>query len=563
MIFPRIFILSILAWTLSSCSGDQHVITEAPPNIILIMGDDMGYSDLGCYGGEIRTPHLDALAAGGLRFTQFYNAARCCPTRASLLTGLYPQQAGVGHMVDDRGTPAYAGDLSHRAVTIAEALKSAGYATYLSGKWHVTPYNPEGSDKTNWPRQRGFDRFFGMISGAGSFYDPRSLALDNDFVAPRDGFYSTTNFTDYAVERIEQHDTEDPFFMYVAYMAPHWPMHVPSEDAAKYKGYYDDGWDVMRASRWERMKEMGLASKAWEMTPRDPFVQPWSEDIPDKDWELANMEVYAAMTTVMDHGIGRIVQSLKDHDMYDNTLILFLQDNGACAEELDWVAPLPQDTPALGTDEVQTKMIPYKTRDGQQVKLMKDGWPGPSDGYTAYGLNWANASNTPFREYKHWVHEGGISTPLIAHWPAAIKDHGSFRSEPTHLIDIMATCLEVASVAYPESYSGHDIIPLEGKSLVPVFDNQSLEREAIYWEHEGNRAVRMGDWKLVSKASKKDSYRWDEEEQLGLEHWELFDMDKDRTEMHDLAASHPDVVSKMADMWLSWADRVGALPRPD
>ncbi len=537
--------------------------TSTPPNILLIMGDDMGYSDLGCYGGEIRTPRLDQLAANGLRFTQFYNSARCCPTRASLLTGLYPQQAGVGHMVNDRGTPAFKGDLSFNAVTIAEALKGAGYATYLSGKWHVTPYVIDNPDKHNWPLQRGFDKFFGMISGAGSLYDPRSLTKDNEYVAPRKGFYSTTDFTDYAIQFINDHPSEKPFFLYLSYMAAHWPMHAPADAIAKYKGHYDQGWDQMRNARFENMKKMGLANADWELTPRDSFVQAWSEDIPDKDWELANMETYAAMTTLMDEGIGQVVDALRAKGLLENTIIFFLQDNGACAEELDWVdMPDEKDIVPIQTAELQTAMVPPITRNGKIVKLMKDGWPGPPEGYTAYGLNWANASNAPFREYKHWVHEGGISTPLIVHWPAKIKEGGALRSEPTHLIDIMSTCIDVSGGTYPTTYNKHNIQPMEGKSLVPVFDNQSLKREAIYWEHEGNRAIRMGKWKLISKASKQHSFLWDKTNDLALENWELFDMEKDRTEMQDMAADHPELVKKMAAMWLVWGKRTGIVPRP-
>lgn len=537
---------------------------ERPPNIVLIMGDDMGYSDIGCYGGEIRTPRLDQLAANGLRFTQFYNTARCCPTRASLLTGLYPQQAGVGHMVDDRGTPAFKGDLSNQAVTIAEALKGAGYSTYMSGKWHVTPYVINNPDKHNWPRQRGFDKFFGMISGAGSLYDPRSLTLDNEYVAPKEGFYSTNDFTDYAVQCVEEHTADNPFFMYVSYQAAHWPLQAPEKDVAKYKGHYDEGWDVLRKNRFERMKKMGLAKAEWEMTLRDSFVQAWNEDIPDKEWELANMETYAAMTTVMDEGIGQIVDVLAAIGQLENTIIFYLQDNGACAEELDWIKnrPKAKDLVRMKAGELQTEMVPFITRDGKPIKLMKEAWPGPAEGYTAYGLNWANASNAPFREYKHWVHEGGISTPLIVHWPAKIKEGGTFRSAPTHLIDIMATCVDVSGGTYPMNYNNQPIQPMEGKSLLPAFANQDLEREAIYWEHEGNRAVRMGKWKLVSKASKKHSYAWDKMDELAIENWELFDMEKDRTEMYDVAAEHLEMVQKMADMWLVWGKRTGIVPRP-
>lgn len=556
-----------LAGILINCTRQPTTAEQekvAPPNIILIMGDDMGYSDLACYGGEIKTPNLDQLAARGLRFTQFYNTARCCPTRASLLTGLYPQQAGVGHMMNDRGTEAFQGDLSDKAATIAEVLKGAGYSTYMSGKWHVTPYVVENPDKKNWPRQRGFDKFFGMISGAGSLYDPRSLAEDNEYVAPRKGFYCTTDFTNYAIQCIEEHQDENPFFLYLSYTAAHWPMHAPAEDIARYKGKYDEGWDVMRQNRYERMKEMGLVKAEWELTPRDSFVQPWSDDIKDREWELANMETYAAMVDVMDRNIGRVVQTLRDKEKLANTLIFFLQDNGACAEELNWVSESPneKDLQPMAPDELQTKMIPTVTRDGKPVKLMKDGWPGPPDGYTAYGLDWANASNTPFREYKHWVHEGGISTPLIVHWPDGLKRTGEFRNEPSHLIDIMATCVDVAEATYPASRNGQNIRPMEGKSLVSVFDGQGLEREAIYWEHEGNRAVRMGKWKLISKASKKQSFLWDKTDELAIDNWELFDMEKDRTEMHDMAAENRELVQKMANMWLAWGKRTGIVPRP-
>ena len=558
----------MISWscTNSSNSKKTEVIPEGePPNIIVIMGDDMGWSDIGCYGGEINTPRLDALATNGLRFTQFYNSARCCPTRASLLTGLYPQQAGVGHMVSDRGTPAFKGDLSFNAVTLGEVMKSNGYATYLSGKWHVTPYVIENPDKHNWPLQRGFDKFFGMISGAGSLYDPRSLALNNEYVAPRDGFYSTTDFTDFAIDCIDQHTTENPFFMYVSYQAAHWPMHAPDEAIAKYKGKYDTGWDVLRANRYNKLKSMGLVKPEWELTPRDSFVNAWTDDIPDRDWEIANMETYAAMTTLMDEGIGRIADKLEQEGMLDNTIIFYLQDNGACAEELAWVDKQPDadSLQLMKPGELQWRMVPIITRDGEPVNVQKNAWPGGPEGYTAYGLNWANASNTPFREYKHWVHEGGISTPLIAHWPAGISAKGEFRNEPTHLIDIMATCVDLSAGKYPTTYNGNDIQPMEGKSLVPAFKNKSLDRKAIYWEHEGNRAVRMGKWKLISKARKENSYIWDKEDEIALSNWELFDMDKDRTEMNDIASNNSDLVEQMSNMWMVWAKRTGIVPRPN
>ncbi len=562
--FSPLMMLAFLVWNCEPSSQQQTQTPPTAPNIILIMGDDMGYSDLGCYGGEINTPNLDNLAANGLRFTQFYNTARCCPTRASLLTGLYPQQAGVGHMVNDRGTPAFQGDLSNQAVTIAEALKGAGYSTYMSGKWHVTPYVVENPDKKNWPRQRGFDKFFGMISGAGSLYDPRSLAEDNEYVAPREGFYCTTDFTNYAIQCIEEHEGDNPFFLYLSYTAAHWPMHAPAEAIEKYNGNYYKGWDAVRQERYDRMKAMGLIKPEWELTPRDSFVQAWDEDIPDREWEIANMEVYAAMVDLMDAGIGQVVDVLEAKGQLENTLIFFLQDNGACAEELRWVNKQPDeaDLKPMEPGELQTLMVPTITRDGKPVKVMKDAMPGPPESYTAYGLNWANASNTPFREYKHWVHEGGISTPLIVHWPAGIQQKGEFRSEPSHLIDIMATCVDVAGATYPTTYNGQSIKPMEGKSLVPVFENQELDRKAIFWEHEGNRAVRMGKWKLISKASKKNSFVWDKVDELPLRHWELFDMEKDRTELNNVADEEPELVQEMAAMWQEWADRTGIVPRP-
>lgn len=553
-----------------SCKNQEKSETKTVrPNIILIMGDDMGYSDLGCYGSEISTPNLDNLAANGLRFTQFYNAARCCPTRASLLTGLSPQQAGIGHMVNNRGTEAFRGDLSNKAVTIAEVLKSAGYSTYMSGKWHVTPYPAEdvnNPSKHNWPRQRGFDKFFGMISGAGSHYDPRSLVHDNEFIAPEEGFYTTDAFTDYARKCIEDHQGDNPYFLYLSYTAPHWPLQAPQEDIDKYKGMYDKGWDDLRTKRLEKMKGMGLIKPEWEITPRDLNLPPWSDDINDREWETANMEVYAAMVDHLDQGIGEIVNTLKSKGELDNTLIFFLQDNGACAEELGWIAqrkaiPLSKQVP-MAEGELQTMMIPIKTREGKPVKLMRNVMPGPPESYTAYGLPWANASNTPFREYKHWVHEGGISTPLIVHWPEGLKHQNEFRKQPAHLIDIMATCVDVAEASYPDTHKDQTIIPMEGLSLIPAFDNKELGRKALFWEHEGNRAVRMGKWKLVSRAD-DNSFIWDKTAELDLSNWELYDMDKDRTEMNDISGDQAELVSEIADMWLEWAKRTKTIPRPN
>jgi arylsulfatase A-like enzyme len=531
------------------------------PNIVLIMSDDMGFSDLGGYGGEINTPNLDGLAAGGLRFTQFYNTARCCPTRASLMTGLYPHQAGVGHMMEDRGYPTYRGDLNDRCVTIAEVLRPAGYRTYMTGKWHVTHYMDKDGPKHNWPLQRGYERFYGTIQGAGSFYDPSTLCRDNTYITPQNDpeyqpqeFYYTSALSDNAIRYIREHheqSPEKPFFMYVAFTAAHWPMHALEKDIATYKGKYDAGYGRCRRQRFERMKEMGLIRKDWDMSPQ---AGDW-EGVEHKQWEARCMEVYAAMIDSMDQGIGRIVAELKRQGAFDNTLIFFLQDNGGCAEGMGraanvnekWVAAV-KDLEPMGPDELQPKHAPpMKTRDGRPVRGGPTTMPGPPDTYIAYGRNWANVSNTPFREYKHWVHEGGISTPLICHWPAGIKTRGKLCHDPGHLIDIMATCVDVAGAQYPAEHQGNTIQPMEGVSLAPTFQGKLLAERAIFWEHEGNRAVRQGKWKLVSKHPGD---------------WELYDIETDRTEMHDLASKHAGKTQELKALWESWATRCGVQPWP-
>lgn len=547
----------------SQAAEDQ----EKRPNIIVIMTDDVGYSDLGCYGSEINTPNLDALAQGGLRFTQFYNTARCCPTRAALLTGLYAHQAGIGHMVDGggpkSGSEAYSGELSHRAVTIAEALKPAGYSTYVAGKWHVTGKTKPSSmeEKNNWPLQRGFDRFYGTIHGAGSFYDPNTLTRDNAYVSPfadqeyqPKEFYYTDAITDHATQFVtdhQQHSADKPFFMYVAYTAAHWPMHAKESDIAKYQGKYDAGYDTIRAARLAKMKQLGLLDPRWIVSPQ---AGDWSK-VKNKEWETRCMEVFSAMLDCMDQGIGRLVDTLKKNGQYENTLILYLQDNGGCAEEMGRNGPFKargesSSLSKLSNDYLQPDMIPKQTRDGHPVRQGEGVMPGPSDTYIGYGQNWANVSNTPFREYKHWEHEGGISTPLIAHWPKGIPAtrHGKLESQPGHLIDLMATCVEVAAATYPSERNGQTIQPMEGVSLVPAFAGNSIQRsKPIFWEHEGNRAIRTGDWKLVSKHPGK---------------WELYDMAADRTEMNNIASLQPDRVNEMAAGWDVWAKRVGILPWP-
>jgi len=529
------------------------------PNIVLIMSDDMGYSDLGCYGGEIETPTLDRLAAGGLRFTQFYNTARCCPTRASLLTGLYPHQAGVGWMMTDRGHDGYRGDLNQRCATIAEALRPAGYATYMVGKWHVTPHIQPDGPKYNWPLQRGFDRFYGTIHGAGSFYDPNSLTRDNTQISPYadadyqpSQYYYTDAISDHAVRFIQEHASRtpaQPYFLYVAYTAAHWPMHALDKDVAKYRGRYDAGYAAMRQARFERMRKLGLIDARWQMTPPSGD---W-EQVEHRAWELRCMEVYAAMVDNMDQGIGRLVEAVRQSGDLDNTLILFLQDNGGCAEAQGraprgglTVAPNQPTLPVMPADQLQAQMIPPQTRSGFPTVMGPGALPGPDGTYIGYGRNWANVSNTPFREYKHWVHEGGIATPLIAHWPARIQRRGELEHQPGHLIDVLATCVEVAGAAYPPPLGDRVIQPLEGVSLLPAFVGRPLNRaQPIFWEHEGNRAVRAGQWKLVAKENQP---------------WELYDMAADRSEMHDLAQALPERVEQLETQWNAWAARANVLP---
>ncbi len=406
----KFLLISVLAVVLGTVSCTTPKISSKQPNIILIMSDDMGYSDIGCYGGVINTPELDKLADSGLRHTQFYNTARCCPTRASLLTGLYPHQAGVGHMVDnDGGTAAYRGDLSPNAVTIAEVLKSAGYSTYMSGKWHVTPLHPSKTNpsKHNWPLQRGFDRFYGTIHGAGSFFDPNSLTRDNEFIAPSDDFYYTDAITENAVKFIEEHDSEKPFFMYLPYTAAHWPMHAKSEDIAKYKGKFDEGWDVLRQKKYERMLKMGLIKPVWKLSGKDN-ISDW-EDTHLKAWYSELMEVYAAMVDCMDQGIGEVMNALEKKGVEENTLVFFLQDNGGCAEEFGFDKEIKSvhrdvkidEIKPMAKGELQTEMVPKYTRDGRPVLVGKGLTPVSDNTYLGYGKAWANASNTPFRMYKH------------------------------------------------------------------------------------------------------------------------------------------------------------------
>ena len=534
---------------------------QSRPNVIIVMADDMGWSDIGCYGSEIETPNLDRLARNGLRFTQFYNTGRCCPTRASLLTGTYPHQAGIGHMMNDTGLPGYKGDLGSDVQTIAEVLKPAKYSTYLSGKWHVTPKIHPGSSQHNWPRQRGFDRFYGTIHGAGSFFDPNSLTRQNTLISPYadpeyqpNEFFYTDAINDHATRFISEHKGSNPFFLYIAHTAPHWPMHALPEDIEKYKGRYDEGWEVIRAARYQRQLEMGLIDPKWKLSPRD--AEPWSE-AKNKEWEIRLMEVYAAMVDRLDQGLGRVIEALEKRKMMDNTLILFIADNDGCAEGMGRKEGIqykdsdPEVLKPMKATDLQMDMIPRRTREGVVMKQGTEVMPGGADTYHGYGRAWANVSNTPFREYKHWVHEGGIGTPLVAHWPKGIAPQlrGKFEHQPAHLIDLMATCVDLGRAEYPKEANGQKIVPMQGISLKPAFSGKKLGREnPIFWEHEGNRAIRIGKWKLVAKGANGA--------------WELYDLNADRSELNDLSEKYPERTREMAERWEAWAIEAKAKPWP-
>jgi arylsulfatase len=498
----------------------------AKPNIIVILADDMGFSDLGCYGGEIPTPNLDALANNGLLFTQFYNMGRCCPTRAALLTGLYPHQAGVGAMLADEGLPGYRGFLNTRCVTLAEVLRSAGYFTAITGKWHLGD-----SQVSMWPLQHGFDRFYGTPEGGGFYFTPpggppprcRTVALDNEVLfsfakPPPAGWYSTDAWTEWGLKFIvEAIRAQKPFFLYLAHNAPHYPLQAPPEDIARYRGTFKAGWDILRAARYARQKALGLLDPAWPLSARDEGLKAWDElDAAQQDRLDRLMAIYAAVVDRLDRSVGKLVAGLKRQGVFENTLILFLSDNGG---------------EAAGGNYGDIKA-------GQ-------GEPGSAHSYVKAGRAWANLENTPFRLYKQVNHEGGIAAPFIAHWPKGIAAHGELRHQPAHVIDLMPTLVELAGARYPNAFSGRGILPPEGRSLVPAFANQPLERDALYWEHQGAAAVRAGDWKLVRRSAKSP--------------WELYNLSSGRTETHNLAAAQSDRVLTLAAKWDAWAERCNVI----
>lgn len=529
-------------------NNEKNQGSSKRPNIILILVDDMGFSDIGCYGSEIKTPNLDRLGREGIRFTQAYNCARCCPSRASLLTGLYPHQAGVGHMTGNRGVREYQGYLRTDCVTIAEVLKQAGYRTLMSGKWHVggayQANKPEtwrtGEPDHPLPVQRGFDQYYGLLAGGGSYFKPPSLARNERLIKPEgENYYLTDAISDEAVAMMENVSGKGkPFFLYVAYTAPHWPLHAFPEDIAKYEGRYRrGGWNAVRTSRHENLKAMGILDPRWDISPRDEQAPSWPE-VKHKDWEDLRMSVYAAQVDRMDQGVGKIMEKLRELGIEDNTLVIFLSDNGGCAEFL-----------AEDTNKPEPSWYNIPTRDGRPTHIGNTPGikPGPDDTFMSYDLPWANASNTPFRLYKHWVHEGGIATPLIINWPAQIHQ-SRITNTPCNVLDIMATCLDAGGAKYPQEYGGRKITPLEGETFRPLLRGENWRREQpLFWEHEGNRAVRHGIWKLVRKYPGN---------------WELYNMDEDRTELHDRAGSEKVRVKELARMYEEWAARCGVLDWP-
>ena len=492
------------------------------PNIIVILADDMGYSDLGCYGSEIDTPHLDALAASGTRFTRFYNTPRCCPTRATLLTGIYAHQAGIGHMMQNRGVPSYQGYLNDRCVTLAEVLKPAGYATLMSGKWHV------GTEPGHWPLDRGFDRYWGTPKGGGVYFK-ETLALRPDQIFVKDSspvnvpddMYVTDSITDHAIEFIDQAVTtrKKPFFLYLAHIAPHYPLQAKPQDIAKYKGKYDIGWDVIRDRRFAKQKELGVIPANTTLSPRDEKSKPWEEVPAAERKKLAHhMEIYAAQVDCIDQNTGRLIAKLKELGQFENTLILFLSDNG-CS---------PEGGP------------------GGFSKGEKGAPVGTGKSYASLGLEWANVCNTPYRKFKADTREGGICSPFIVHGPPSLVKAAAIRHQPAHLIDIMPTLIEIGGASYPTEYKNKAILPMEGRSLVASFQNETNDARQLFWEHEGHAAVRDGSWKAVRNTPKAA--------------WQLYDLEKDPTELNDLSTEQPERLKALSASWDAWARRVAAAP---
>jgi arylsulfatase len=518
-----ILIAILCAASISSCvSNSDSNAKKARPNIILIMADDMGYSDLGYFGSEISTPNFDRLAEGGLVMTQFYNSAGSCQSRACLLTGLYPQQVVTGDMTINPESPTCRINLNSNCATIAEVLKSAGYNTLMAGQWHL------GSDSASLPLSRGFDHYFGLIDGYSNYFnlnaylkdakDSRMMLEDKPWFPADSGFYMTQAFTDKAVEYVKTYSgQENPFFIFLAYTAPHWPLQALPQDIAKYKGKYNEGWEKIRESRYLRMLSNGIMGMDESVSPQDPDVPEWNSlSQEEKNKWSGKMEVYAAMIDRMDQGVGEILKSLEKSGELENTLIVFFSDNGGCNDRIGSLTEnYAADTAKIGT----------------------------ANSFEEFIYPWTNVSNTPFKYFKQFTHEGGISTPFIACWPNGI-DAGSSSSITGHLIDIMPTLVDVSGATYPESLNGNSIPPMEGISIAPLFSgDEPAEREFLIWEYEGSRALRMGDYKIVSDSP--DSA------------WQYYDIANDRCELENLAEEAPQELKGMRKIFNREAKRLG------
>lgn len=543
---------------------------DTRPNILIILADDLGYSDLGCYGGEIRTPNLDSLASAGLRLTRCYNSSRCCPSRASLLTGLYPHQAGIGNFVGNGTRPGYEGRLTERCTTLAEVLKPAGYATYAAGKWHVN--DPP-------PTERGFQEFYGFVHGyAVDSWDPSMMVRlpegSDEITYPEGEYFATDAITDHALQFLDMaRKTDKPWLLYTAYQAPHFPIQAPPSLSATYIDTYEKGWDQLRSERLERMKKLGLCEDSMKLPPLSPIDNlkvakahgSLTEDGNNPKWNtLPNdrradltrrMAVYAAMVEGMDSNIGRIIKSLRKHDELDNTLIIFLSDNGACAEWEPYgfdLKPFKSKQKGRGIN-MGTPNKPNHLHKGDD-ELNNMGGPGS---LFSYGSAWANLSNTPLSLYKHYANEGGIRTPMIIHWPKRIKEPGTLKSDVSHIMDIMATCIDVSGARYPDKESNPEILPIEGMSLLPVFDGDRLGNRSIISTHEGNIALIEGDWKLVAQEAisggvfKKDIT------------WKLHHLPSDPAELIDLSEKEPERRTRMLAKLEDEAKRTMVIPSTD
>jgi len=505
-------------------------MSDDRPNILLIMADDMGYSDLGCYGGEIETPNLDRLAAGGVRFTDFYNNPMCMPTRASLLTGLYPRQASEAD-----ASVTLRNDAN---VTLAEVLREAGYRTLMVGKWH------NGDRPHELPVNRGFDRYWGLLSGCSNYFNPglkrpgepepahkspnntRPWGDDGTVIHPftpdDPDFYTTDAFTDHALQFLDQYGGDDrPFFLYLAHCAPHFPMQAWPEDIEKYRGRYRAGWEAIRAQRYQRLLELGLVAPRWGLSAADERAPAWG-DVEDPDWWDLTMSVYAAMIDRMDQGIGRVLDRIRALGKQENTLVLFLSDNGACAQSIHNTPDVP---------------------------------PGPVHSYHTCDPAWANVSNTPFRLFKTFDHEGGISTPMIASWPRVIRNRGVVNRSVGHVIDFMPTFVELAGAEYPERCNNRDVLPAEGVSFAPALRDPSWQagERSLFWELRGAWAARQGKWKIVKQGPERTHIGM--QVPKGCDAWELYDVEADRCELRNLAAQHPDKVRELAREFGNWRQR--------